>query len=138
MARRQEKYPDTEIFKYHNQNPHNRITGDCVVRAISFATGIPYNEVVMDQAKFQCKTGFEGTYEVAKFMTRAYGYEKCKQPRHEDGTKYTMKEFIGEHPKGTYVILLPNHCTVVKNGVNYDIWDCTQYDKKVGNYFRIK
>ena len=36
--RRQDKYPDTEVFHYFNANPKNRITTDCVVRAICLAT----------------------------------------------------------------------------------------------------
>ena len=34
---RQQKYPETGTFHYHNQNPKNRLTGDCIIRAISRA-----------------------------------------------------------------------------------------------------
>ena len=139
MARRQEKYPDTNIFKYHNQNPHNKITGDCVVRAISFALDIPYNDVVMEIAKFQCKTGYQVNYHrEGAFLKKVYGIEQCKQLKHYDNTKYTLKEFIEEKPKGVYLVLLPHHMTVIKNGVNYDIWDCTKSTRKTGVYWKIK
>ena len=49
--KREQKYPDTESFVFHNQNPHNRFTTDCVIRAISAATEIPYNQVVMEMAE---------------------------------------------------------------------------------------
>lgn len=138
MASRQNKYPDTNIFKYHNQNPHNRITGDCMVRAISFATGIPYNQVVMDLAKFHCETGYDGNYSEAKFLERTYGIPKQSQLRHSDNTKFTVKDFIKRFPKGTYILRMPSHMTVVKDGINYDIWDCTKDKRKVGIYWIIE
>ena len=57
--KRQDKYPDTNTFHFYNANPHNRFTTDCVIRAISTATEIPYNQVVMEMAEMQCKTGFD-------------------------------------------------------------------------------
>ena len=57
--RREDKYPDTSTFKYYNANPKNRITTDCVVRAICTALMIPYNQVVMEMAKLQCDTGYD-------------------------------------------------------------------------------
>lgn len=57
--KRQEKYKDTTTFHFHNQNPKNRLTTDCVIMAISTTTGIPYNDVVMDLARLQCETGLD-------------------------------------------------------------------------------
>ena len=136
MASRQNKYPDTEIFKYHNQNPHNRITTDCVLRALSFGLGIPYNDMVMEVAKIQCKTGFD-PLDRLDLVFKNYGIEKQPMLRHYDNTKYTLKEFIKENPKGTYIVNMPGHVTVIKDGKNYDIWDCTKSKSKVGNYWKI-
>lgn len=137
MAKRSEKYPDTNIFTYYNQNPHNRITGDCVARSVSFALDIPYEKVVMDMAEFQCKTGFQADYSEDKFLKTTYGIDKQAQLRHYDNTKYTVKEFINKFPKGTYIISMPSHLTVIKDGKNYDIWDCTKSEKKVGIWWKI-
>lgn len=38
--KRQEKYPETRTFHFHNANPKNRITGDCVTRALCTALEI--------------------------------------------------------------------------------------------------
>lgn len=137
MARRQDKYPDTEIFKYHNQNPHNRITADCVARAISFALKIPYNDVIMEMAELQCKTGYAIT-EREEVLLKQHGIEKQPMLRHIDNTKFTLKEFIETHELGTYLVRMPSHLTVVKDGINYDIWDCTKSHSKVGNYWIVK
>ena len=92
--KRQEKYPETPTFHYHNANPHNRVTTDCVIRAESVALGIPYEQVVTENAQLQCKTGFSGddTKGVTKYM-ELKGWNKQPQPRKDDGTKYTVREF---------------------------------------------
>lgn len=55
--KRQEKYPETSTFHYYNANPKNRITTDCVIRAITTALEQDYNKTVMEMAEMQCKTG---------------------------------------------------------------------------------
>ena len=55
---RQEKYPDTATFHFHNENPKNRITGDCTFRAIATATGKSWEEVVTEMAQLSCETGY--------------------------------------------------------------------------------
>lgn len=52
---RQQKYPDTNTFHFHNANPKGRITTDCVIRAICVATELPYNQVVMELADFSVR-----------------------------------------------------------------------------------
>ena len=86
--KREQKYPDTESFVFHNQNPHNRFTTDCVIRAISAATEIPYNQVVMEMAELQCKTGFDmsGNICINRYL-KSKGWIKHSQPRKPDGTK---------------------------------------------------
>ena len=42
---------DTKWFKFHNANPKNRRSGDCVIRAISTATGKSWEEVLTDLCK---------------------------------------------------------------------------------------
>ena len=95
--KRQDKYPETKTFRFYNANPHNRITGDCVARAIATATDIPYNEVVQLMADYQIKTGFDPLYgsHLGGFM-KTLGWVKHKQPRKANGTKYTGSEFCEE------------------------------------------
>lgn len=135
--KRQDKYPDTNTFTYHNQNPHNRITGDCVPRAISFALNIPYNQVIMDMAEFQCQTGFSASDSEDRFLKKKYNIDKQQQLRHSDNTKYTVIDFIRRFPTGTYILRMPHHLTVVKDGKNYDIWDCTRSSNKVGIWWKV-
>lgn len=134
MASRKEKYPDTETFHYHNQNPKGRITGDCTFRAVSYATGKEYEQVVKDYYNLVIETGYddEKTVEV---LLKKYGWMKCKQPRKSNNTKYTVKDFVKAFNEGTYIIQMVHHLSVVQDGKNIDIWDCVKYGGCVGNYF---
>lgn len=89
---REKKYPNTDTFFLYNANPKNRITGDCVTRAMCTAMDVPYNELVMDIAKFNCETGYVAYYHEEKFLA-SKGWVKHNQPRHGDNTKYTGKQF---------------------------------------------
>lgn len=134
--KRQDKYPETHYFHYHNANPKNRITGDCRVRAISVGCDKSYNEVVMDLAKIQCDTGYDQTTNQGiAILLKQYGWIKHRMPVHNDNTKYTLLEFIQEKPKGTYIVSMAHHITLVKDGKCWDIWDCVRYGGKIGNYW---
>lgn len=141
---RRSKYPETDTFHYHNANPKNRITTDCIVRVISTATEIPYNKVVMELAEMQCSTGYDygDAALIDKYLT-SKGFTKNKQPRKEDNTKYTGKEFcylIQERLKNPFRInrlgrikrlsrIVANigghHIVAIIDGKVNDIWNST-------------
>lgn len=143
-AQRRKKYPDTDTFHFHNQNPKDRITTDCVIRAISLATEKPYNEVVMELAEMQCETGFEprekSTY--SKYLEKL-GWVKHSQLKKPDSTKYRGDEFCGLLTRtrrmplndaiiahiGTHHIVCIKPTLELKNGRPqykvHDIWDST-------------
>lgn len=37
----------------------------------------------------------------------------------------TVGEFVRRHPNGTYLVTMSGHITVVKDGINYDTFDCS-------------
>jgi hypothetical protein len=141
---RQEKCPNTSTFKYHNANPRNRITTDCVIRAISTATDTPYNQVVMELAELQCKTGYDdGDPKLYDLYLKQNGFTKQKQPRKADNTKFTGKEFCNALQSDYgYVIgkdirivahIGGHHIVAIVDGKVHDIWDATY--KTIGNYW---
>ena len=105
--RRADKYPETDTFMFVNANPHKRFTTDCVIRALSTGLGMGYNDVVMELAELQCKTGFDPSENTAmnRYLT-SKGWVKMKQPRKDDNTKYTGEEFCRwlsvNYPNGEY------------------------------------
>ena len=143
---RQKKYPDTSTFHFHNQNPKNRYTTDCVARAISRATGIEYQDVVRGLADEQIATGYDASDPkcFGRYLERL-GWHKHKQPRKPDGTKYTGKEFCQEIMR--YDCSIPgdfriweivaniggNHTVAIIHGQVNDTWDST--DGCVGNFW---
>lgn len=138
---REQKYPETRTFHYHNQNPKGRITTDCVIRAISTALELPYNQVVMEMAELQCKTGYdEADSKGIDAYLKSKGWVKHKQPRKDDGTKYTGKEFCQEaqeytidYPSRMIANIGGHHIVAIVDGRVWDIWNST--GKCIGNYW---
>lgn len=134
MARRVDKYPNTNTFTFYNANPKNKFTCDCVARAICTALDEPYENVLREMFEMQIKTGYEYTDVkcYGKYL-ESKGWVKVKQPRKDDNTKFTGKEFC-ELYKGTCVAHLGgNHIVCIKSGKVYDTWDSTY--GCIGNYW---
>lgn len=134
---RQSKYPDTDTFHFHNANPKGKYTTDCVERAICTALDLPYEQVVRDLAELQIALGVSATdagcYD--KYLAR-HGYVQCRQPKHEDRTKYTGNQFctLIAEPDKTYVANLGSHHVVaIVNAKVYDTWNSTY--GVIGNYW---
>ena len=143
--KREEKYKNTKTFTYYNANPKNRITGDCVTRALCTALNIPYNKCVMEQADVQCKTGYDNaTAQGIHYYLKEKKWVKHPQPRKPDGTKYTGEEWClrlnkDASFKGKSIVAnIGGHHTVCIKEVNgkfkvHDHWDST--GGCIGNYW---
>lgn len=137
-------YPETASYIYHNQNPKNRITGDCCFRAMSLALNQDYNTTVREMADTMCKTGYAMTDSKGESAYMAEkGWHKQKQLKHTDNTKYTGEQFASwlsiNFPNGeigNVVCHIGGHHTVCfkptysGDGINcrykcHDIWDST-------------
>ena len=107
-------------FKYLNLNPKGVKAEDCVTRAITFATGLPYQTISeklwLTANLYECDRLCRFCY--SNFLTSVLKYKEVNC----DG--YTVNEFADAHPYGNYLISVPSHLTVIKEGVLYDIWDC--------------
>lgn len=123
------------VFQLHNNNPKGwKNTGDCVVRAISEANHMSWESTYL----MLCEVGLKKcrmpnekhTYEQ---LLKDYRWVKYKMPKHEDGTRYTVKELIDENPTKRMVISVANHLTFADNGTLIDTWNCGL--KSVGNYW---
>ncbi len=141
--RRRRKHPDTDTFHYHNANPKNKLTTDCVVRALCTGLQLDYTTVVMELAQMQCSTGYDdGDSVLIDKYLKSKGWVKCKQPRKEDNTKYTGKEFCRKlsHPiysEELNLYSMPfnwhrvicniggHHIVAVVEGQVWDIWNST-------------
>ena len=105
-------------FKYYNINPEGDKIGDCVVRAISLASGIPYEiikrKLWLNGQLYDCDCISKFCY--SNLIRNVLGYKEV----YCEGM--TVGEFADLHPRGTYLIRVPNHLTCIIDGVNYDTW----------------
>ena len=92
--KRARKYPDTDYFHFHTANPKGKMTEDCVVRAVATALNQPYDQTLREMAEMTIQTGYmlNGNKGIDAYM-KSKGWTRCKQPKKDDGTKYTGKEF---------------------------------------------
>jgi len=120
-------------YVYHNANPKGKKTTDCVIRALTVAIGIPYEQVLKELYETQLKTGYclldKHCFER---VLDAHGFIKVKQPKKWDGTKYLVREIDSLTGKRC-VISMANHLTAAIDGSIHDIWDCRR--KTIGNYW---
>lgn len=142
--KRQDKYPDTATFHNFNANPRNKITTDCVIRALSTAMERPYNEVYEELFKFSLKCGLMlNDHKCYEKYLEAQGWIKHSQPRKDDNTKYTGKQFckwIQDSYEYAIGITQPiiahiggHHIVAIMDGKVNDTWDST--GGAIGNYW---
>jgi len=108
-------------------------TGDCVTRAISIATGKPYQEIYGEINEL-AKNERTGKRKKTKSNSRTGVYKNTyKKYLISLGWKWTPTMFIGsgckvhlkkdELPNGTLILSLSRHLTTVIDGVIYDTYD---------------
>jgi len=118
--------PETSTFHFHNENPKGRRTGDCVIRAIARASGDSWEDTLTGLfhvgLRVKSELAYRDCYE--KYLGER-GWLKHKQPRKDDGTKYTVAEWCRKHRNATMVVSVANHLTCIIDGKCNDIWNCT-------------
>lgn len=111
------------MFVYFNPNPEGRRAGDCVIRAISAATGRSWEDVY----RGVCREGYSiGDMPSADYVWGEYlrrnGFSRYAIPA-EDGADCTVREFAAAHVHGVYILAIAGHVVCVRNGDWYDTWN---------------
>lgn len=127
-------------FRYNdggrNKAGYKGATGDCVCRAISIATQIPYQEVY-DRINELSKRERVCKRKRGKSSARSGVYKATiKRYMESIGWKWVPTMFIGqgckvhvranELPIGRLVLSLSKHSTAVVDGVLNDTYDCSR------------
>ena len=111
-------------FIYYNREPSNEHSQDCVTRAISLATNLPYSTIrkkLHHTAKLlECEKLCISCY---KFLIE--DVFKCKRV---DCDGLYPAEFADLHPKGTYLLRMNGHIVCCIDNCIYDIFDSRFYD----------
>ena len=121
-------------FEKFNNNPLKLINSDCVIRAISEGLNKSWFSVYDDLYKIgrvKCLVlNDKDCYR--EYLSEVKGL-KMVVPKVKKGKKRLK---VKDLDKGTYILSVANHLTIIKNGVLKDIWDCS--DNCVYRYWIIE
>ena len=128
------------MWKKYNPNPRgNEYAGDCVIRAITKATGQSWESVFAGLSLEGYYTGDWGNSNgVWDTYLRKKGFKRYILPN-TCPYCYTIEDFATDNPKGTYIVGTGTHAVSVVDGTVYDSWDSTKetpiyyYTKEIVN-----
>ena len=111
------------MFIRFNNNPTGRFVGDCAVRAVSLALGIPWEMAFERLAKNAFQMGdMPSSDSVWGATLRQEGWKRYAIPNTCPDC-YTVEDFAADHPKGAYVLKTTEHVTTVIDGDVIDSWN---------------
>lgn len=106
-----------------NPNPVRKLVGDCVIRAISKATGQDWEDTYLDivmlgfsMHDMPSSNDVWGTYLRDHGFTRYVIPDTCPNC-------YTVDQFVRDNPDLTGILATGTHVIAVDNGNYYDTWD---------------
>lgn len=107
-----------------NNHPKGLNTSDCVVRAISKAFDNDYLETRRELNRAKRELGFQ-SYKDTKFLYKHLeNYERIILKAVRGEPRIKGYDFTEMYPKGTYILKMAGHISVMIDGVIYDTWDC--------------
>lgn len=116
-------------------NPYNKSTGDCVIRALSVALKKSWDDMFWDLTAKAYEMGdVLASNSVWGEYLRDIGFTRRVIPNSCPDC-YSVAEFALDHPYGTYVLGTGTHAVAVVNGDIYDAWDSS---KEVPIYYYEK
>lgn len=107
------------MYKYYNANANGNFVNDCVIRAISVAENKSWSDMYDELSRIAKRHGI--LLDDVNFVEPLldYRYDRIKTFHGE-----TVGDFVEDHSNGTFLITMPNHITVLKDGSIYDTFDC--------------
>ena len=105
------------MYKYYNNNPHNRHIDDCSIRALSLLTNRSWNDTYEELSYLanQASLMMDSVVFLEDYLDDRYPRE-CHYSK-------TIEEFANEYPYGKYAVSTNGHLTAVVNGYIIDTFD---------------
>lgn len=110
-------------FVNYNPNPTRKLVGDCVIRAISKATGKSWEDVYLDimvlgfnMHDMPSSNDVWGNYLINNGFRRYVIPDTCPYC-------YTVEQFCEDNPDLTGILATGTHVIAVSNGDYFDTWD---------------
>ena len=116
---------DMNTYRYFNPNPLQSRTHDCVIRAISAALDVSWDEafdMLAERAKQMGTTMDENA--VYGSILRQCGFYRMVPPNTCPDC-FTAHDFCLAHPYGVYVLGFTGHVAAVIDGQVWDSFDST-------------
>ena len=111
------------MYQYYNPNPLGKLTGDCVIRAVSRATKQDWDRTFIELAlqSFMMKdmpssNAVWGAYLQNKGFRQYPINDICDECD-------TVIDFVNNNPYGEFILATGTHVIFVKDGTYYDSWD---------------
>ena len=111
------------IWIRYNANPVGNRVRDCSQRAISAALDVDWDtasDMIYEMAKSMGTTTDDDNAWGA--VLRRTGFYRAIIPN-TCPECYTMTDFCRDHPRGVFVVKMPEHVATVIDGKLYDTWD---------------
>lgn len=114
------------IWIKYNANPVGNRVRDCAQRAISAALDVDWDtasDMIYEMAKDMGTTTDDDNAWGA--VLRRSGFYRAIIPN-TCPECYTMTDFCRDHPRGVFVVKMPEHVATVIDGKLYDTWDSSE------------
>ena len=110
-------------YVYYNPNPKRKLVGDCVIRAISKAMNMEWEDVYLDimiqgfsMYDMPSSNDVWGTYLSENGFKRYVIPDTCPNC-------YTVSQFTHDNPDLAGILATGTHVIAVDSGDHYDTWD---------------
>lgn len=103
------------MFRYYNANPMLNNIEDCTIRSLSTAEGISWDKAYKILCNYARKKRLmlSSVKNIEDYLNE--NYDKVQIYPYQ-----TVGDFVQSHKKGTYLITMDGHITVLKDGYVYD------------------
>ena len=111
------------MWRYYNPNYKRDGAGDCVIRALTKALNLSWDDVFVLLCEFSFSRGEMPSSNViwGEFL-ESYGFSLFRIPD-TCPLCYTIRQFCYDNPKGLFVLGTGDHVVTVIDGDYYDTWD---------------
>ena len=110
-------------YVYYNRNDDQVKRNDCVTRAISLASGLPY-KTIRRKLRYTARL-----LDCDKLCVSCYEWLIREvlggTPKNCEGM--TVNDFAELHPYGTYLLRMDGHICTLMDFTLYDIFDCREH-----------
>lgn len=115
------------MYVFCNPNPDGKLTDDCVIRALSIVLDIGWEDVYakLSVIGLMYHDIMNANYVWAKLLDE-YGFRRHVIPD-TCPCCYTVKQFVEDHPRGTFLLATGQHVIAIIDGSYYDTFDSGDY-----------